>query len=50
MIWHLKKFRLRLWRLVRRHFLSVNELALCNDLTIVEAKMLFELAPQEKSK
>lgn len=46
MIWHLKKFRLRLWRLVRRHLLSVNELSMCSDLTIVEVKLLSELAKE----
>lgn len=40
MIMNFMIWRLRLWRRVRRHYLSMDELAMLNDLTLTEVMLI----------
>ena len=42
MIMSLLIWRLRLWRRVRRHFLSMEEMSMLPDLTVMEVKIIAE--------
>ncbi len=42
----LQIMRLRLWRLVRHHFLSVPEMTLLTDMTVKEIKMMMEVSKE----
>lgn len=42
MIMNFMILRLRLWRRIRRHYLSMDELSMLNDLTLTEIRMVAE--------